>query len=120
MSAIVTESSEPEEDISDLSIRVQIFTCFWMSGMFGNLDTGVIPTTLHLIMKDLDITQGQCAFLASVSFLATAVGSLFVSPLMRIFKVKHVIVIATMLNASSTLFFLYSSNYWHLMGARIA
>ena len=87
--------------------------------MFGNLDTGVIPTTLHLIMAELKITQGETAFLASVCFLATAVGSLFVAPLMRCFKVKHVIVAATMLNASSTLFFLYSSDYWWLLTARV-
>ena len=73
-------------------MRVGIFTCFWTSGLFGNLDTGVIPTTLHLIMSDLDITHGEAAFLMSVSYLATGVGSIFVAPLMRYFKVKHVIV----------------------------
>ena len=41
--------SDPEEEISakELSLRLGIFTCFWTSALFGNLDTGVIPTTLH-------------------------------------------------------------------------
>lgn len=53
---IESEESDTEEDLSDLSIRIGIFTCFWTSGMFGNLDTGVIPTTLHQIMAELHIT----------------------------------------------------------------
>ena len=80
-----TEDDGEPEDLSDLSVRVGIFTCFWTSGMFGNLDTGVIPTTLHQIMEELNITQGETAFLASVCFLATAVGSIFVSPLTKHF-----------------------------------
>ena len=87
--------------------------------MFGNLDTGVIPTTLHLIMNDLSITQGEAAFLMSVSYLATGLGSMFVAPLMRCFKVKHVLVAAQISNATSTLFFLYSDKYWLLLAARI-
>ena len=55
---VIESESEPEEDLSDLSVRIQIFTCFWATGMFGNLDTGVIPTTLHLIMDELGTTQG--------------------------------------------------------------
>ena len=53
---IVPSETEDEEDLSDFHIRVGIFTCFWASGLFGNLDTGVIPTTLHLIEKDLGIS----------------------------------------------------------------
>ena len=87
--------------------------------MFGNLDTGVIPTTLHLIQKDLQISKGEAAFLTSIAYLATGVGSLFVAPMMSCFKVKHVLIGAHILNASSTLFFLYSDTYWLLLSARI-
>ena len=52
----VVASETEDEDLSDLPIRIEIFTCFWTSSMFGNLDTGVIPTTLHLIEDDLGIT----------------------------------------------------------------
>ena len=53
----IVESSEDEEiPFADMSVRVGIFTCFWTSALFGNLDTGVIPTTLHLIMAELSIT----------------------------------------------------------------
>lgn len=94
-SVISSQQSDDEpEDLSDLSVRVGIFTCFWTSGMFGNLDTGVIPTCLHQIMEELNITQGETAFMASVAFLATAVGSIFVSPLTKNFQAKTVIAFA--------------------------
>ena len=115
----VVESETDDEDLSDLKIRIGIFTCFWASGMFGNLDTGVIPTTLHLIEDDLGITQGEAAFLGSISYLATGVGSLLVAPIFSCFKVKYVLVVAHIFNASSTLFFLYSDKYWLLLGARV-
>ena len=70
-------------------------------------------------MDDLKITPGETAFLASVAYLACGVGSIFVSPVMKTFKAKHVIVIAQALNASSTLLFLYSTDYYALIGARI-
>ena len=44
---------------------------------------------------------------------------MFVAPCMNYFKAKHIMVAATLLNACSTLFFLYSSNYWYLLGSRI-
>ena len=70
-------------------------------------------------MDDLSITQGETAFLASVAYLACGVGSIFVSPIMKAFKAKHVIVVAQILNASSTLLFLYSTDYYYLLAARI-
>ena len=89
---MIESEESSEEDLSDLSVRIGIFTCFWTSGMFGNLDTGVIPTTLHQIMAELHITQGETAFLASVSFLTTGIGSMFVAPAMKTFKAKHVLI----------------------------
>jgi len=115
---IETEASL-EDDMADLNTRIGIFTCFWTSSMFGNLDTGVIPTTLHQIMAELKITQGETAFLASVSHLTAGLASIFVAPLMKTFKVKHVLVVSLFLNASSTLLFLYSTDYYALLGARI-
>ena len=53
---IPIETYGEEEDLSDLSIRIGIFTCFWTSSLFANLDTGVIPTTLNLIESDLGIS----------------------------------------------------------------
>jgi len=38
---------------------------------------------------------------------------------MKYFKAKNVLVSAQILNASSTLLFLYSTNYYALLGARI-
>ena len=70
-------------------------------------------------MEELHITQGETAFLASVSFLSCGVGSVFVSPIMRYFKVKHVLIFTQLMNAFSTLLFLYSTSYWYLLGARI-
>ena len=67
----------------------------------------------------MGITQGEAAFMCSVSYLATGVGSLFVAPIMSCFSVKSVLVMAHLCNASSTLFFLYSDQYWLLLGARV-
>ena len=91
---VIESDTEEEEDLSDLGTRIAIFTLFWTSSMFGNLDTGVIPTTLHLIMDELHTTNGETAFLASVSFLATGLGSLIVSPMMKVFPAKNVLICA--------------------------
>ena len=91
---VIESDTEEEEDLTDLGTRIAIFTLFWTSSMFGNLDTGVIPTTLHLIMDELHTTNGETAFLASVSFLATGLGSLIVSPLMKLFPAKNVLICA--------------------------
>lgn len=116
---VIESESDEEIGYEELATRIGIFTCFWASNMFGNLDTGVIPTTLHLIMAELQITQGETAFLISVQFLACGVGSILVAPLMRAYPAKNVLISAQLLNAASTLLFLYSTSYWYLLGARI-
>ena len=37
-------SDESEEEIKDLGTRKTLFFLFWLSTMFLNIDTGVIPT----------------------------------------------------------------------------
>ena len=54
---ISSDSQKSEQmDLAEMSIRIGIYTCFWTSGLFGNLDTGVIPTTLHQMMEELGTT----------------------------------------------------------------
>ena len=96
-----------------------IFTLLWMSSMFQNLDTGVIPTCMKPIMEELKITQGETAFMASIIFMACGITSFFVSPVMARFNAKTVIIVCEVFNSLSCLLFLYSSDYYWLLFARI-
>ena len=71
------------------------------------------------MMDELKISQGETAFMASVLFMACGVASLFVSPIMATFRAKTVIIWCEMLNSLSCLLFLYSSNYYWLLFARV-
>ena len=50
---VVSEESSDMEERANESIRLGIFTLIWMTAMFQNLDTGVIPTCINPIMEEL-------------------------------------------------------------------
>ena len=41
---VTIESELTEDDLKDLGTRKTLFFLFWLSTMFLNIDTGVIPT----------------------------------------------------------------------------
>ena len=51
--------------------------------MFLNIDTGVIPTAQLQMEKNLDISKGEIAVLAGISYFATGIASVIVSTVMR-------------------------------------
>lgn len=99
---------EEEEDIQDMGTRKALFALFWMSTMFLNIDTGVIPTAQLLMEDNLGITKGQIAFLAGISYLATGLASLFVSTVMQKWTAKTVMILAAFGNAISCFVFAYN------------
>ena len=109
---------ETEENIEDLGTRKAIFALFWMSTMFLNIDTGVIPTAQLLMEDNLNITKGQIAFLAGISYLATGLASLFVSSTMQKFTAKNVMICSAFGNAISCFIFAYNDRYLWLCISR--
>ena len=90
-----------------MGTRRTLFTLFWASTLFLNLDTGVIPTAQLEMEKDLEITKGQIAFLAEISYMGTGLASLFVSPIMKKFTAKSVLIVSSFGNAISCFVFAY-------------
>ena len=109
---------ESEEAIDDMGTRRTLFTLFWASTLFLNLDTGVIPTAQLEMIRDLDITQGQIAFLAGISYMGTGVASLFVSLIMKHVTAKTILILASFGNAISCFVFAYNDRYLWLMLSR--
>ena len=109
---------ESEEDIQDMGTRRTLFTLFWASTLFLNLDTGVIPTAQLAMEKDLEITKGQIAFLAGISYMGTGLASLFVSPIMKNFTAKSVLILSSFGNAISCFVFAYNDRYLWLVLSR--
>ena len=94
-------------EITNMGTRRTLFTLFWASTLFLNLDTGVIPTAALPMEKSLDITKGQIAFLAGISYLGTGMANLFVSPTMKVFNAKSVLILSAFGNAISCFVFAY-------------
>ena len=70
-------------------------------------------------MEDLNISSGETAFLTSILFVGTGITSVFVSPVMARFSAKYVIIVVEILNSLSCLLFLYSSDSYVLVFARV-
>ena len=109
---------ESEEEISNMGTRRTLWVLFWASTLFMNLDTGVIPTAALPMERSLDITKGQIAFLAGIAYLGTAIASLFVSPMMKRYTAKSVIIVCEFGNAIACLVFAYNNRYLWLSVSR--
>ena len=70
------------------------------------------------MIRDLDITQGQIAFLAGISYAGTGVASLFVSLIMKRITAKTILIMASFGNAISCFVFAYNDRYLWLMLSR--
>ena len=101
-----------------MSTRKTLFALFWLSTMFLNVDTGVIPTAQLQMEDNLGITKGQIAFLAGISYFATGLASLFVSLVMKKWTAKSVLITSSIGNALSCFVFAYNDKYFWLVISR--
>ena len=109
---------ESEENITNMGTRRTLFALFWISTLFLNLDTGVIPTAQIVMEKSLNITKGQIAFLAGIAYLGLAVASLFVSSVMKRFNAKSVLILSAFGNAIACFVFARQKDYVWLIVSR--
>lgn len=68
--------------------------------------------------KNLDITKGQIAVLAGISYLATGIASVIVSTVMRQYTAKSVLILSSIGNALSCFVFAYNDTYFWLFVSR--
>ena len=68
--------------------------------------------------KSLDITKGQIAVLAGISYFATGIASVIVSTVMRKFTAKSVLILSSIGNALSCFVFAYNDTYFWLFVSR--
>ena len=102
----------------DLHIRKWIFFFFILGNFWLAFDNGIIPACQIQMMEDLNISQGEIAFLSSAVNIGLAIAALIVAPIMTVAKTKSVLVISYLVNSFASGLFAFSTQYAFLTFAR--
>ena len=84
-----------------------------------NIDHGVLPGGVNVMTDALDLKETQYGYLESSVFLGNIVGSIVASFLFREVSTKYVLISVLILNALMQSVFIYTTNFYVLLIARI-
>ena len=84
-----------------------------------HIDIGVIAISPNQISHNLGIDTSQVGLISSAIYMGNVAGTLIGPFLYAKLRAKHVIVVASIVNAIFVSAFLLTSNFWILFGTRI-